>query len=505
MRISNFLLALPLAVAACLPSGPYTVIANPDPQPVLTPPPPPPPPRVTPLEITVVRQDANKLLLQTNRYAYVALFEIVPQRGVALVYPASTHQSTAQLSGLSWVNVWWTMRTQSDNRYSTASQQADRYVYALASDVPLRITESAYDANYMRRLLGPAAYEASNPTVTVRALSRYFAPSVAPERWGEDLYAIQAPSYRGTQRVARVYCADGSMFEVREDMANRAWCPPRRGYPRGGSGGQQSAPVASAPDSVVGPSGGFITRRQFDPRDPTPVFRVPADVVRNDPPAQTPKGMGTGTDRGTPTTGGNYPGTSGNNPGNNGNSGNGNNGNGNNGKGDKEHDDNGRRAHGDPANADPRGRGVGRGNGGAAGNPGNGNAGHGNPGNGNPGNGNPGNGNPGNCNPANTNPGNANPGNGNPGNGQANNPGNSGNQQTPADVTQQAKPRLADPTPKPEHADSADSSKEKPNAKPKQEDPRDKVNEMLRRAGMRPTVPKVQPKPDSSATQPPKP
>src|SRR5262245_41508779 len=84
------LCALPLvvALAACVPSGPYTVVQNPPP----APPPPAPTRRVVPVEITVVRPDQGRLLVQTNRSAYVALFEIVPGRGVALLYPTSTRQ-----------------------------------------------------------------------------------------------------------------------------------------------------------------------------------------------------------------------------------------------------------------------------------------------------------------------------------------------------------------------------------------------------------------------------
>ena len=341
---ASSILALPFALitAACLPSGPYTVVANPEPEPL----PPPPPARVAPLEITVVRPDGGRLLLQTNRYAYVALFEIVPQRGVALIYPASTHQSTAQLSGLSWVQTWWTLRTPTeDRRYSTASNATERYVYALASDRPLRITDAAYDPNYLRRVLGPTAYDASNPYATVRALARYFVPPMADERWGEDLYAMPA-SYSRQTRVARVYCPDGTVFEVREDMANRAWCPPTprgrvaSGPPRGGST-QPSSPAPSAPDSVLGASGGRVTRRQFDAHESTPVFRVPAESP-NDPPP--PDRRGTNDPRGGNDPKGSTDPKGSNDP--------------------QDRHDNGRRAHGDPANADPRGRGNGWGNGG---------------------------------------------------------------------------------------------------------------------------------------------
>ena len=484
-----------LTLAACLPSTPYVYgTTTPEPQP--TPAPPPPPPRVAPMEIAVVRSDNGRLLLQTNRYAYVALFEIVPERGVALLYPGSVRQVNSQLLGLSWVQVYWTIPTvDRDRRYSSANNGPERYVYAIGSDRPLNITDASYDANYLRRMLGPTAYQASNPYATVRALSRWFVPSMTDEHWGESLYPVPSSYSRGypAERVARVYCPDGSVFEVREDMANRTWCPPnRRGRGGDASGVQQSGGptqmpqgrLADTPDSVVNYGGQHVTRGSFDQRGTSSVYRVPVQPP-NDPPRQTdPKGTtdprrtdprstpdpkGTTDPRGgmTDPRGATDPA----NP-----------------PGGRQHDDNGRRAHGDPANADPRGRGNGRGNGG------------------------------GRETPADTMQ-HAKPGQNGQGaqNGQGQNGQNGqGGQNSRPDTTSKANPGKPAETPitgnpgvdssgkgqehgkAGEHGQANGQSKEQPKPDSKQE----AVNRLLRRAGVKAPPGQVETKPDSTSTPP---
>src|SRR5688572_33073216 len=83
-----------IAITACS-SGTVIVVRRPGP------PPPPPPPRIEPLEITVARPVRGHLLVQTNPPPYVALFDIVPDRGVALLPPAYPHPPTCTLAGLS--------------------------------------------------------------------------------------------------------------------------------------------------------------------------------------------------------------------------------------------------------------------------------------------------------------------------------------------------------------------------------------------------------------------
>ena len=326
MRFPRLLLALSVVgAAACGPT--YVVQSPPGSVPQRT----PEPPRVAPMEVSVVRADENRVLIQTSRQAYIAVFEIVPGRGVSLVYPASLRPRNVQQTGLTWVNVYWTIRP--DYRFSSSDT---RYIYAVASDTPLRLDDDDYDARHMQRALG-AAYWASSPNAAARAISREFVRAQPDEWWGEDMTSMPLMSGRVTVaiRLARVFCPDGSVFDVREDMVDRVWCPARRGGPRPGE-----RPGAAQPDSVFWSNGRRVARR-MDPTARTPVYRVPA-------------GAEVGQQQGQPTT---QPQTPPQNqppaiPSQDPNA------------QDRDHHDNGRRAHGDPRDADPRGNGNGYGNGG---------------------------------------------------------------------------------------------------------------------------------------------
>ena len=45
------------------------------------------------MEVSIVRTEENRVLVQTSRQAYIAVFEVVPGRGVSLVYPAALRLS----------------------------------------------------------------------------------------------------------------------------------------------------------------------------------------------------------------------------------------------------------------------------------------------------------------------------------------------------------------------------------------------------------------------------
>ena len=262
-----------VALAACS-SGTVIVVRPP------VPPPPPPPPRIEPLEITVARPVRGHLLVQTNRPSYVALFEIVPDRGVALLAPAYAHQRTWMLAGLNWVPVSW--KVQSTMYYGRPSGTAvpARWVYAIASDEPLRLPDEAFNPSYMHRVLGPTAYRGRNPYVTMRAIARAFVPSVVDEAWAEDAYALAATYASDPYRTVRIYCANRTVYEVPEEMADRAWCPVRAP-----SGGTVVRSTPTRPDSIVASNGQRIRRRM---PETTPV-RGPIDRVREAaPPDHTP-------------------------------------------------------------------------------------------------------------------------------------------------------------------------------------------------------------------------
>lgn len=258
-------LAASIVLAACS-SGTVYVVQRPAP-------PPPPPPRIEPLEITLGRPVRGQLVVQTNRPSYVALFEIVPERGVALLAPSYAHQRTWMLAGLNWVPVSW--KVQSTMYYGRPSGTAvpARWVYAIASDEPLRLPDEAFHPSYMRRVLGPAAYRGTNPHVTMRAISRAFLPPVIDESWAEDAYALAATYASDPYRTVRIYCANRTVYEVPEEVADRAWCPVQPS-----SGGMIIRTAPRRPDSIIANNGQRMRRRM---PETTPV-RAPIDRV-NEP------------------------------------------------------------------------------------------------------------------------------------------------------------------------------------------------------------------------------
>ena len=237
---------------------------------VRQPPPPPPPPRIEPLEITVARPVRGQLLVQTNRPSYVALFEIVPERGVALLAPSYAYQRTWMLAGLNWVPVSWKVQSTMYYGPPAGTSVPARWVYALASDEPLRLPDDAFHPSYMRRVLGPAAYRGTNPYVTMRAIARAFLPPVIDESWAEDAYALAATYSSDPYRTVRIYCANRTVYEVPEEMAHRAWCP----VPQP-SGGNVVRSAPSRPDSIVAGNGQRVRRRYPE----TMPVRAPIDRV----------------------------------------------------------------------------------------------------------------------------------------------------------------------------------------------------------------------------------
>ncbi|HVE78763.1 MAG TPA: hypothetical protein VNA89_07870, partial [Gemmatimonadaceae bacterium] len=97
---------LTTALLAVLSSACVTVVPGPVSQATRAPAPPPP----EPLELSIARPVEGELPVQTSRAAYVAIFEIVPGRGVTMVYPSSPEDPELVLSGLNWVPVWWTSK-----------------------------------------------------------------------------------------------------------------------------------------------------------------------------------------------------------------------------------------------------------------------------------------------------------------------------------------------------------------------------------------------------------
>ena len=289
--IRSLAAVLGLTLVACSSGGVTVVRPAPDPVPAVVHVP-APVVYVEPLEIDLARPHQGKVFVQTSRAAYVAIFEIVPERGVELVYPASPRQR-GFVAGLREVPTWWeSSRVTYRAGWSTSRAYPGRYIYALASDEPLNIPDAAYRTGYLRDVLGSGVYSSANPYATMRALAREFVPEVRDEEWAEDTYVL-SPSYATEPyRVTRVYCRGGTMYEVPSELADRVWCPT---YGRGQSNGpgrvtevETAGPrqPLARPDSVVGDNGRHLATRTRGGNGRGPIDRV------KEPPGPENRGNG---------------------------------------------------------------------------------------------------------------------------------------------------------------------------------------------------------------------
>jgi hypothetical protein len=232
-----------------------------------------------PVGVTIARVEDSRLLVSTNQPAYVAVFEIVPNRGVTLVYPVSPRQRQLALAGSNWLNVSWRSARgvmDDDDREMRGRRRRPpvHHVYVVASERPLRLTDNAFDDRALAAMLGARLTQAGDAYETMAALSRRFVPAGKDEDWGEDVYTMDIARPVATVRVAKIYCPDGSVVYSRDEMADGAACPWR-------SQGR-NAP-APRPDSVVASNGRRVPRA-IEP-GPARIFRVPtpADVPNTRP------------------------------------------------------------------------------------------------------------------------------------------------------------------------------------------------------------------------------
>ena len=112
MRTSFVALAGSLLLSACV-SGTRVVYvpvpADGSTQPAPAPAPVPPPVEVAPppVAVTIVRADEGRLLVSLDQPAYLAVFDIVPGRGVTMLYPASARQRQVAIVGARWLDPRW--------------------------------------------------------------------------------------------------------------------------------------------------------------------------------------------------------------------------------------------------------------------------------------------------------------------------------------------------------------------------------------------------------------
>lgn len=129
------------------------------------------------------------LAFSLNRPAHVAVFEVVPGRGVGLVYPSYPAQGEMLSSGfhrplLSGSQFRWAYLS------TPVSPNQSRYLYLVASERPLDIDAFVHSPTALRSTLGVRRFAAWNPHALLDELDSLVVPASLPGDWTSDLYAI---------------------------------------------------------------------------------------------------------------------------------------------------------------------------------------------------------------------------------------------------------------------------------------------------------------------------
>jgi hypothetical protein len=168
-----------------------------------------------------------------NREAYVAMFEIIPGRGVTLVYPQRSGQVWA--SDMHYANL--TLQPARMFYYSDPFALAHfqpRYYYVVASAAPLNLTRLHSSLGAMRRVLG-RMYGSYRPYDVIDRLTNVVVPRQADEDWTTDLLVDwpAPPPPRAVFAYRFVQCANGRLLLV------------ARNYPYFGCPGDTQVAVAT--------------------------------------------------------------------------------------------------------------------------------------------------------------------------------------------------------------------------------------------------------------------
>ncbi|MBV9110862.1 MAG: hypothetical protein JO306_15735, partial [Gemmatimonadetes bacterium] len=230
--------------------------------------------RSVPLDARIV-PDGSWFGVEMNRPAYVALFEILPGRGVAMVYPTNGQRDEFYPAGYS------AFRTPGSRRYDWYDtgysgrymDNEPRYVFLVASRRPLRVSRFIESQGSLRTVLGYSSYTAMNYRTVMNDLVDIIVPPQADDDWTTDVYSYW-PSSQHRDRYAyddqyytRVYCGDGSYQLIPWELSGYA-CPGtahRHGHHTGASGNGGTPPPPRDTTQVASPG-----RRRPEPPGTAP-------------------------------------------------------------------------------------------------------------------------------------------------------------------------------------------------------------------------------------------
>jgi hypothetical protein len=176
-----------------------------------------------PMRVRLHENFGEGLVLQLNRPAYTAVFQIVPGQGVALVYPdigqrAMYNAGQTRLMPSIASNRFWRYDNVYQVKSSFASNVADgpRHLLVIASERPLQT--SRFRGGMLRRVMGTSSYTTMNSRRVVDDLLAVVVPPQPDESWDADVITVWP-------RVNDVRLPSGDLYRVHCRSGESVWVP----------------------------------------------------------------------------------------------------------------------------------------------------------------------------------------------------------------------------------------------------------------------------------------
>jgi hypothetical protein len=274
----RFLPVLLIALAACANRSPVLQLGIPD--------------DTEPMDAMIYDVDWRGVTFTVNQPAHVAVFEIVPGRGVSLVYPQYASQTNIVGAG----NYTTPRGLQSGRLFYQSTTPFERYpqprYYLLvASRYPLALGQMLSAPGAVRSVLGWQRFTDGDVYATMELLSRAIVPAYdtqfQSDSWTSDVFVVwpqsrQFYSMRSEDRLFR--CANAEVYFapwelLPPDCFDRyAYYPTRpNAYPT-----RRRPRTPTTPDSTMMPdtgSKGRTARPRLREGEGTPVGRVPTRPI----------------------------------------------------------------------------------------------------------------------------------------------------------------------------------------------------------------------------------
>lgn len=203
MRCTTVGAFVAVVLAACMHPAPREAAA------------PPPPLDVTLLPALAANTVVPSLTFALNRPAYVAAFEVIPGRGVRLLYPFAP-ESGPRPAGVSLVTETPAFYDDYLRSPLGAPYGGEMYIYLVASDAPLTLGTFTRPAG-LRNYFGENRFASYRASTFIDAVTTAVVPADAPDgSWSSDIVVdwSNAPVSAFAHATTSITCANGRIIVV---------------------------------------------------------------------------------------------------------------------------------------------------------------------------------------------------------------------------------------------------------------------------------------------------